>query len=212
MLLEMETNKDNSVNPLAVPQDLIRDILSRLPIKTILRFKRVLKPWAQLIESPTFARTCSLNSVSKIVVYMELEIKSKGVTMTALLAKATTLAVVQHTVVNSSCRDGKTFTYNSHINVAVAVAVDGGLITPVLQDADKMPLDIYSLLRKWKKLVDKARAKQLQPQEYNSGTFIRSNFGMFGVDRCHIATRNGAIMAVGAFEPTLVGTKDGQMQ
>lgn len=58
--------------------------------------------------------------------------------MTALLAKATALALAQHPVVNSSCRDGKSFTYNSHINVAVAVAIDGGLITPVLQDADKV--------------------------------------------------------------------------
>lgn len=58
--------------------------------------------------------------------------------MTALLAKATALALVKHPVVNSSCRDGKSFTYNSQINIAVAVAIDGGLITPVLQDADKV--------------------------------------------------------------------------
>ncbi|KAL6499262.1 hypothetical protein OROHE_026139 [Orobanche hederae] len=109
----------------------------------------------------------------------------------SLLAKAKALALVQHPVVNSSCRDGKSFTYNSHINVEVAVAIDGGLITRVLQDANK--LDIYSLSRKWKELVDKARAKQLQPQEYNSG------FSM-----C-------AIMVVGASEPTLVGTEDGRI-
>ena len=115
--------------------------------------------------------------------------------MTALLAKATALALVKHPVVNSSCRDGKSFTYNSSINIAVAVAIDGGLITPVLQDADKVLVnlllalllvfsgcelffnyklcifqaDIYSLSRKWKELVDKARAKQLQPHEYNTG-------------------------------------------
>nr|XP_023892919.1 dihydrolipoyllysine-residue acetyltransferase component 5 of pyruvate dehydrogenase complex, chloroplastic-like [Quercus suber] len=98
------------------------------------------------------------------------KIKSKGVTMTALLAKATALALAKHPVVNSSCRDGKSFTYNSSINIAVAVAMDGGLVTPVLQDADKV--DIYSLSRKWKELVDKARAKQLQPQEYNTGVLI----------------------------------------
>ncbi|KAL1533768.1 dihydrolipoyllysine-residue acetyltransferase [Salvia divinorum] len=139
------------------------------------------------------------------------KIKSKGVTMTALLAKATALALVQHPVVNSSCRDGKSFTYNSHINIAVAVAIDGGLITPVLQDADK--IDIYSLSRKWKELVDKARAKQLQPQEYNSGTFTLSNLGMFGVDRFDaiLPPGTGAIMAVGASEPSLVGRKDGQI-
>ena len=66
------------------------------------------------------------------------QIKSKGVTMSALLAKATAMALVQHPVVNSSCRDGKSFTYSSSINIAVAVAIDGGLITPVLQDADKV--------------------------------------------------------------------------
>ncbi|KAG6672453.1 hypothetical protein I3843_16G061300 [Carya illinoinensis] len=136
------------------------------------------------------------------------KIKSKGVTMTALLAKATALALVKHPVVNSSCRDGKSFTYNSSINIAVAVAIDGGLITPVLPDADKV--DIYSLSRKWKELVDKARAKQLQPHEYNSGTFTLSNLGMFGVDRFDaiLPPGTGAIMAVGASQPTVVASKD----
>ncbi|WJX14210.1 dihydrolipoyllysine-residue acetyltransferase [Trifolium repens] len=65
-------------------------------------------------------------------------IKSKGVIMTALLAKATAPALAKHPVINSSCRDGNSFTYNSSINIAVVVAIDGGLITPVLQDADKV--------------------------------------------------------------------------
>ncbi|GFP81356.1 dihydrolipoyllysine-residue acetyltransferase component 5 of pyruvate dehydrogenase complex chloroplastic [Phtheirospermum japonicum] len=137
---------------------------------------------------PTFRVGYTINTDALDALYKK--IKSKGVTMTALLAKATALALVQHPVVNSSCRDGKSFTYNSHINIAVAVAIDGGLITPVLQDADK--IDIYSLSRKWKELVDKARAKQLQPNEYTTGN-------------------SGAIMAVGASQPTLVGTKDGRI-
>jgi pyruvate dehydrogenase E2 component (dihydrolipoamide acetyltransferase) len=65
--------------------------------------------------------------------------------MSALLAKATAMALVQHPVVNASCRDGKGFTYNSSINIAVAVAIDGGLITPVLQDADKVEYFVYLL-------------------------------------------------------------------
>lgn len=64
--------------------------------------------------------------------------KPKGVTMTALLAKAAAMALVQHPVVNATCKDGKSFTYNSSINIAVAVSINGGLITPVLQDADKV--------------------------------------------------------------------------
>lgn len=66
--------------------------------------------------------------------------------MTALLAKATALALVKHPVVNSSCRDGKSFTYNNSINIAVAVAIDGGLITPVLQDADKVLVNLLLAL------------------------------------------------------------------
>ncbi|GMJ04743.1 PLASTID E2 SUBUNIT OF PYRUVATE DECARBOXYLASE [Hibiscus trionum] len=137
------------------------------------------------------------------------KVKPKGVTMTALLAKAAAMALVQHPVVNSSCKDGKSFTYNSNINIAVAVAINGGLITPVLQDADK--LDLYLLSQKWKELVEKARAKQLQPQEYNSGTFTLSNLGMFGVDRFDaiLPPGQGAIMAVGASKPTVVADADG---
>ncbi|XP_038899200.1 dihydrolipoyllysine-residue acetyltransferase component 5 of pyruvate dehydrogenase complex, chloroplastic [Benincasa hispida] len=165
-----------------------------------------------MVESlavPTFRVGYTITTDALDALYKK--IKSKGVTMTALLAKATALALTKHPVVNSSCRDGKSFTYNSSINIAVAVAIDGGLITPVLQDADKV--DIYSLSRKWKELVDKARAKQLQPQEYNTGTFTLSNLGMFGVDRFDaiLPPGTGAIMAVGASIPTVVGTKDGRI-
>ncbi|KAK8951458.1 hypothetical protein KSP39_PZI003202 [Platanthera zijinensis] len=90
-------------------------------------------------------------------------VKSKGVTMTVLLAKAASLALAQHPVVNACCKDEKNFCYNSSINLAIAAAIDGGLITPVLQDADK--LDIYLLSQKWKELVKKARSKQLQPDD-----------------------------------------------
>ncbi|OMO66844.1 Biotin/lipoyl attachment [Corchorus capsularis] len=165
-----------------------------------------------MVESlsvPTFRVGYTITTNALDALYKK--IKSKGVTMTALLAKATALALVQHPVVNSCCRDGNSFTYNSSINIAVAVAIDGGLITPVLQDADKV--DIYTLSRKWKELVDKARAKQLQPHEYNTGTFTLSNLGMFGVDRFDaiLPPGTGAIMAVGASEPTVVASKDGRI-
>ncbi|CAN6478773.1 unnamed protein product [Victoria cruziana] len=137
------------------------------------------------------------------------KVKPKGVTMTVLLAKAAAMALSQHPVVNASCKDGKSFTYNSNINIAVAVAMDGGLITPVLQNVDKV--DLYLLSQQWKELVDKARAKQLQPHEYNSGTFTLSNLGMFGVDRFDaiLPPGQGAIMAVGASKPNVVARGDG---
>lgn len=139
------------------------------------------------------------------------QIKSKGVTMTALLAKAVAVTLQKHPLLYASYTE-QGIQYNSAINVAVAVAMDdGGLITPVLQNADK--LDIYSLSRSWKDLVDRSRSKQLQPQEYNSGTFTLSNLGMFGVDRFDaiLPPGQGAILAIGAARPQVVANADGMM-
>jgi pyruvate dehydrogenase E2 component (dihydrolipoamide acetyltransferase) len=137
------------------------------------------------------------------------QIKSKGVTMTALLAKAVAVAIGRHPIVNASYTE-QGLKYNNQVNVAIAVAMpDGGLITPVLQNADK--LDIYTLSRNWKDLVDRARAKQLQPDEYSTGTFTLSNLGMFGVDKFDaiLPPGQGSILAVGASRPQMVATDDG---
>ncbi|KAL5096133.1 hypothetical protein RYX36_000460 [Vicia faba] len=139
----------------------------------------VAKNMVESLSVPTFRVGHPVTTDALDALYEK--VKPKGVTMTAILAKAAAMALVQHPVVNATCKDGKNFHYNSNINVAVAVAINGGLITPVLQDADK--LDLYLLSQKWKELVAKARSKQLQPHEYNSGTFTLSNLGMFGVDR-----------------------------
>ncbi|MDF5713936.1 MAG: dihydrolipoamide acetyltransferase family protein [Rhizonema sp. NSF051] len=137
------------------------------------------------------------------------QIKSKGVTMTALLAKAVAVTLQKHPLLNASYSE-QGIVYHSSINVAVAVAMDdGGLITPVLQNADTV--DLYSLSRNWKSLVERARAKQLQADEYNSGTFTLSNLGMFGVDRFDaiLPPGQGAILAIGASRPQLAATADG---
>ncbi|VFQ81100.1 unnamed protein product [Cuscuta campestris] len=183
----------------------VAEMGSAVPFSTMQ--SAVSRNMVESLSVPTFRVGYTITTDSLDALYKK--IKSKGVTMTALLAKAAALALVQHPVVNASCRDGKSFTYNSSINIAVAVAIDGGLITPVLQDADKV--DIYSLSRKWKEVVDKARAKQLQPHEYNTGTFTLSNLGMFGTDRFDaiLPPGTGAIMAVGASIPTVVATNDG---
>jgi hypothetical protein len=102
--------------------------------------------------------------------------------------------------------------YPVSINVAIAVAMeDGGLITPVLAAADRT--DLYSLSRSWADLVERARAKQLKPDEYSTGTFTLSNLGMFGVDRFDaiLPPGTGAILAVAASRPTVVAGKDGSI-
>jgi pyruvate dehydrogenase E2 component (dihydrolipoamide acetyltransferase) len=159
------------------------------------------------LQVPTFhvGYTITTDKLDKLY----KQIKSKGVTMTALLAKAVAMTLTKHRIVNSSYTDAG-IQYHGAINVAVAVAMpDGGLITPVLQNADQ--IDIYTLSRNWKELVDRARAKQLQPEEYSSGTITISNLGMFGVDRFDaiLPPRQGAILAVGASRPQIVANPDG---
>ncbi len=137
------------------------------------------------------------------------QIKSKGVTMTALIAKAVAVTLQKHPLLNASYSD-QGIVYHSGINIAVAVAMDdGGLITPVLQNADQ--IDIYSLSRNWKSLVERARAKQLQPEEYSTGTFTVSNLGMFGVDTFDaiLPPGQGSILAIGASRSQVVATDDG---
>ncbi len=156
---------------------------------------------------PTFrvAYTIETNNLDKLY----KQVKSKGVTMTALLAKAVAMTLAKHPTVNASYSDAG-IRHPGTINIAVAVAMpDGGLITPVLQNADK--LDLYSLSRAWKDLVERARLKQLQPQEYSSGTFTISNLGMLGVDTFDaiLPPGTGAILAVGASHPQVVATEEG---
>ncbi|WP_017299998.1 dihydrolipoamide acetyltransferase family protein [Nodosilinea nodulosa] len=139
------------------------------------------------------------------------QIKSKGVTMTGLLAKAVAVTLQKNPLLNAAYTD-QGIQYRSGINVAVAVAMEGGgLITPVLKNADQY--DIYSLSRTWRDLVERSRSKQLQPDEYSSGTFTLSNLGMFGVDRFDaiLPPGQGSILAIGASRPTVAATADGLM-
>jgi pyruvate dehydrogenase E2 component (dihydrolipoamide acetyltransferase) len=159
------------------------------------------------LSIPTFrvGYTIETNNLDKLY----KQVKSKGVTMTALLAKAVAITLAKHPTVNASYSDAG-ISHPGTINIAVAVAMpDGGLITPVLQGADK--LDLYSLSRMWKDLVDRARIKQLQPQEYSSGTFTISNLGMLGVDRFDaiLPPGTGAILAVGASQSQVVASEEG---
>jgi pyruvate dehydrogenase E2 component (dihydrolipoamide acetyltransferase) len=140
------------------------------------------------------------------------QVKGKGVTMTALLAKAVGVAVARHPQMNAAYSEAG-MAYPAAVNVAVAVAMeDGGLITPVLAQADRT--DLYSLSRSWADLVSRARSKQLKPEEYSTGTITLSNLGMFGVDRFDaiLPPGSGAILAVAASRPAVIAGKDGSIR
>lgn len=159
------------------------------------------------LEVPTYHVSYTIFTDALDELYKK--IKPKGVTMTALLAKAVAVTLQQHSILNAGYGDSA-IKYSSEINIALAVAMpDGGLITPVLRRADEV--DIYSLSRTWKDLVARARAKQLQPEEYNTGTFTLSNLGMFGVDNFDaiLPPGQGSILAIGGSRPQLVANEAG---
>ncbi len=139
------------------------------------------------------------------------KVKPNGVTMTALLVKAVGITLSRHPQVNAACST-EGMVYPPQVNVAVAVAMeDGGLITPVLKNPDKTGL--FDLSKQWADLVKRSRQKQLQPDEYSTGTFTVSNLGMFGVDRFDavLPPGTGAILAVAASRPVVVAGKDGSI-
>ncbi len=178
-----------------------------VPLNTLQ--KAVVQNMMASLEIPTFHVTYSITTDALDKLYQQ--IKPKGVTMTALLAKAIAVTLQKHPVVNANYNDGA-MNYNAEINIAMAVAMpDGGLITPVLRNADQ--IDIYSLSRTWKDLVNRARAKQLQPEEYSTGTFTLSNLGMFGVDNFDaiLPPGQGSILAVGGALPQVVANEAGMI-
>ncbi|MDJ0898432.1 MAG: dihydrolipoamide acetyltransferase family protein [Xenococcus sp. MO_188.B8] len=178
-----------------------------VPLNTLQ--KAVVQNMVASLQVPTYhvGYTIATDELDKLY----KQIKPKGVTMTALLAKAVAVTLQKHPVVNASYVPDA-IKYSSQINIALAVAMpDGGLITPVLRNADQM--DIYSLSRSWKDLVNRARAKQLQPEEYSTGTFTLSNLGMFGVDNFDaiLPPGQGSILAISAASPQVVANDAGMM-
>jgi pyruvate dehydrogenase E2 component (dihydrolipoamide acetyltransferase) len=169
----------------------------------------VVKNMMVSLDVPVFRVSYTITTEALDKLYRQ--VKPKGVTMSALLAKAIAMTLQKHPLLYASYVENGIH-YNGDINIAVAVAMpDGGLITPVLKKADGQ--DLYSLSRSWKDLVDRARTKQLAPDEYNSGTFTISNLGMFGVDSFDaiLPPGQGSIIAIGATRPTVVATADGMM-
>jgi pyruvate dehydrogenase E2 component (dihydrolipoamide acetyltransferase) len=202
------------ITPISVPKTAVSTPIvttaplgETVPLNTLQN--AVVRNMVASLEVPTFhvGYTITTDALDKLY----QQIKSKGVTMTALLAKAIAVALQKHRLLNASYAEGA-IQYHSAINIAVAVAMPGGgLITPVLQNADQ--IDIYSLSRTWKDLVERSRAKQLQPEEYNSGTFTVSNLGMFGVDSFDaiLPPGQGSILAIGASRPQVVANEQGLM-
>ncbi|RZM19114.1 MAG: 2-oxo acid dehydrogenase subunit E2, partial [Pedobacter sp.] len=116
-----------------------------------------------------------------------------------IIIKAVAVALKQHPAVNSSWRGDK-IRFNEHTNIGVAMAVEDGLLVPVVRFADGKSLSHISA--EVKEYGQKAKAKKLQPADWEGSTFTVSNLGMFGIDEFTsiINSPDGAILSVGAIQ------------
>lgn len=126
-----------------------------------------------------------------------------------LVIKAAAAALRQHSKVNSSWLGDK-IRYNDHIHIGMAVAVEEGLLVPVIRFADQLSLSQISAQAK--SFGQKAKNKELQPKDWEGNTFTISNLGMFGIDEftAIINPPDACILAVGGIKETVV-VKEGQM-
>ena len=126
-----------------------------------------------------------------------------------MVVKACAMALRKHPQVNTSWK-GDVTVYNKHVHIGVAVAIEDGLVVPVLKFADNLSLSQIGVLVK--DLAGKARNKKLTPAEMDGSTFTVSNLGMFGVEQFTsiINQPNSAILSVGAIVEKPV-VKDGQI-
>jgi pyruvate dehydrogenase E2 component (dihydrolipoamide acetyltransferase) len=140
----------------------------------------------------------------------QLEPRDIKLSVNDFIIKACALALQQVPDANSVWAGDRTLKLRSS-DVAVAVAIEGGLFTPVLKDAEMKSLSALSA--EMKDLASRARDRKLAPHEYQGGSFAISNLGMFGIDNFDavINPPHGAILAVGAGTKKPIVGKDGEL-
>ncbi|CAN5621696.1 pyruvate dehydrogenase complex dihydrolipoamide acetyltransferase [soil metagenome] len=129
--------------------------------------------------------------------------EDEKVSVNDIIVKVAAQALTKHPFVNSSYQDNKIRFYED-ADIGVAVAIDEGLITPVVRGANKK--GIGQISREIKEMANRAREKKLQPEEYTGATFSISNLGMFGIKEftAIINPPEAAILAIGTAKPTAV--------
>jgi pyruvate dehydrogenase E2 component (dihydrolipoamide acetyltransferase) len=117
-----------------------------------------------------------------------------------IIIKVTAAALMQHPAVNASFQE-KIVRYYERADIGVAVAIEDGLITPVVRAADQKSLS--QIAAEVRELAERARTRKLKPEEYTGATFSISNLGMFGIDEftAVINPPEGGILAIGAMTP-----------
>lgn len=153
-----------------------------------------------LFTAPHFYVTMAIDMDQAIAARTKInDVAPVKISFNDFVLKACAIALRQHPAINSSFQGDK-IRFNEHIHIGVAVAVDEGLLVPVIKFADNKSLSHISA--EVKDFAQKAKSKKLQPNEMEGSTFTISNLGMFGVDEftAIINTPNGCILAVSGIQ------------
>ncbi len=159
---------------------------------------------------PTFYLTVEIEMDSALAVRKQINAtvdEADKISVNDIIVKASAMALMKHPFVNSSYQD-KTIRFYEQADIGVAVAVDEGLITPVVRGANLKGFGQIS--KEVRELAGRARERKLQPEEYTGATFSISNLGMFGIKEftAIINPPEAAIIAVGGATPAAV-VRDG---
>lgn len=170
---------------------------------------------ASMQQAPHFFLTTTIDMVkatalrAQINEYAQTEPEPVKVSFNDLVIKAVARALTRMPEINVSF-DGENLLYKRRINIGVAVALEAGLIVPVIRDANLK--GVLEIAREARRLIDAAHNNKLKPEDFQGGTFSLSNLGMFGIEQftAVINPPESAILAVGAITPTPV-VVDGQV-
>lgn len=161
-------------------------------------------------SAPHFYLTMAINMDKAVESRTKInEVSPVKISFNDMVLKACALALRQHPKVNSSWLGDK-IRYNHHVSIGVAVAVEEGLLVPVVRFADSKSLS--QIADEVKTLAKKAKDKKLQPSEWEGNTFTLSNLGMFGIEEftAIINPPDACILAIGAINQVPI-VKEGQI-
>ena len=164
--------------------------------------------YTSAVEIPTVTQTVKIDVTALLAFRKQLKEAGHPFSVNDLVLKAVAKALRQHPEMLVSL-DGEQIIRRAHVNLGMAVALDTGLIVPVIRDADLLSLEALSATAK--DLAERARTNQLGADEYKGSTFTVSNLGMFGVESFTpiINQPDAAILGVNCTEDELVMEDDG---
>ncbi|GGC31542.1 dihydrolipoamide acetyltransferase component of pyruvate dehydrogenase complex [Parapedobacter defluvii] len=203
-----KTEAPAAATTISIPQYVGEERYTEKPV-TQMR-KTISRRLSETFVIPHFYLTMKIDMDNAIQARAKInEVAPVKVSFNDLVIKAAAVALKQHPAVNASWQGDK-IRYNEHVNVGVAVAVDEGLLVPVVRFADGKSLSHISA--EVKEFAQRAKAKKLQPADWEGSTFTVSNLGMFGIDEftAIINAPDSCILAIGGIDQVPV-VKNGQI-